>query len=70
MSFAHFLLYFVHKLPSAYNVMKMKNFEKGNNSAMTNLIDKEKITGLLNFHTPPTYQISRSYLTVLDQVQM
>ena len=39
-----------------------ENFEKGNNSAMTNLMDKKKITGLLNFHTLPTYQISSSCL--------
>ena len=29
---------------------------------MTNPMDKKKSTGLLNFHTHPTYQISRSYL--------
>ena len=29
---------------------------------MTNPMDKEKSTGLLNFRTYPTYQISRFYL--------
>ena len=37
----------------------MKNIEKGSSSAMTNPIDKKKITGLFNFHTLPTYQILR-----------
>ena len=43
-------------------VIKMKKLKKGNNSPMTNPMDKEKNTGLLNFYTHPTYQISRSYL--------
>ena len=46
----------------ASNVMKMRNFQKGNNSAMTNPMDKKKNMCLLNFHTLPTYQISKSYL--------
>ena len=45
------------------SVMDLQKIEKGNNSAMTNPIEKKKITGLLNFHTLPTYQISRSYLS-------
>ena len=37
---------------------KMKNFEKGNNSVMTNPMDKKKNMCPLNFHTHPTCQIT------------